>query len=331
MIRAGAAYGNIPRDMIASGSTSQYVLASTDAEQERLIRQAARLGPYTERLFRDAGIGPGQRILDIGSGVGDVAMLAARLVGPSGEIVGVERDVRSIARARARVAEAGLDNVTFMQSDVSQVTSGAPFDAVVGRCILQFLPDAAAVMRSLSRLVRPGGVLAFHEPTWSPLLLLTAQLPLWSACASLIRKTFQCSGANPDMELVLFRAFEEAGLAAPNMWMEIPMGGDSFFAGWVYDLLCSVRPQMQQLPRSVLWKASPACSHDGTVTGSVPSLPSLEPCSFHMLRSRKRRFRFVQRMVESFSPICTGMLRKQSCLLTEAVSTKRVGQSRLTD
>jgi hypothetical protein len=48
------------------------------------------------------------------------------------------------------------------------------------------------------------------------------------------------------MELVLFRAFEEAGLPAPNMWMEIPMGSDSFFARWVFDLLCSVRPQMQQ-------------------------------------------------------------------------------------
>ena len=119
-------HGNIPRDMIASGPTSQYVLGSTDAEQERLIRQAARLGPYTERLFRDAGMGPGQRVLDIGSGVGDVAMLAARLVGPSGEVVGVERDVRSIARARARVAEGGLHNVTFMQSDVSQVTSVRP-------------------------------------------------------------------------------------------------------------------------------------------------------------------------------------------------------------
>src|SRR5215467_15846591 len=119
-------HGNIPRNMTASSSTSQYVLGSTDAEQERLIRQAARLDPYTERLFREAGMGPGQRILDIGSGVGDVAMLAARLVGPSGEIVGVERDARSIARARARVAEAGLHNVTFMQSDVSQVTSVRP-------------------------------------------------------------------------------------------------------------------------------------------------------------------------------------------------------------
>lgn len=48
------------------------------------------------------------------------------------------------------------------------------------------------------------------------------------------------------MELVLFRAFEEAGLLAPNMWMEMPMGSDPFFAGWVNELLCSVRPQMQQ-------------------------------------------------------------------------------------
>src|SRR5216683_3954206 len=109
--------------MTTSNPAAQYALGSTDAEHERLIWQAARLAPLTERFFREAGIGPGQRVLDIGSGVGDVAMLAAKLVGPSGEVVGVERDARSIARARARVAEAGLHNVTFTQSDVSQIPS----------------------------------------------------------------------------------------------------------------------------------------------------------------------------------------------------------------
>src|SRR6266481_4888988 len=103
--------------MITNGSASPYALGSTDAEHERLIRQAAGLAPLTERLFREAGIGPGQRVLDIGSGVGDVAVLAARLVGPSGEVMGVERDSRSIARARARVAKAGVHNVSFIQSD----------------------------------------------------------------------------------------------------------------------------------------------------------------------------------------------------------------------
>ena len=72
-----------------SDPTVQYSLGNTDAEHERLIRQAARLAPLTERLFREAGIGAGQRVLDVGSGVGDVAMLAGRLVGPSGEVVGV--------------------------------------------------------------------------------------------------------------------------------------------------------------------------------------------------------------------------------------------------
>ena len=59
----------------------QYALGGSDAEHERLIRQAARLAPYTERLFRDAGIGPKQRVLDLGSGAGDVAIPAARLPG----------------------------------------------------------------------------------------------------------------------------------------------------------------------------------------------------------------------------------------------------------
>ncbi len=65
-------------DMTMTSPTSTYVLGSTDAEHERLIRQAAILDPFTARFFRDAGIGPGQRVLDIGSGLGDVTMLAAR-------------------------------------------------------------------------------------------------------------------------------------------------------------------------------------------------------------------------------------------------------------
>ena len=73
-------------------SNGEYALGYTNSEHERLIRQAMRIAPYTERLFREAGISPGQRVLDLGSGVGDVSMLLARIVGPSGEVVGIERD-----------------------------------------------------------------------------------------------------------------------------------------------------------------------------------------------------------------------------------------------
>src|SRR6516225_11892444 len=100
-------------------TTNEYALGYNDAEHERLIRQAAIVAPITERLFREAGIGPGQRVLDLGSGMGDVAMAAARAVGPTGEVVGFERDAKSIARARARVAAAGFSNVRFVSADVS--------------------------------------------------------------------------------------------------------------------------------------------------------------------------------------------------------------------
>ena len=66
-----------------SRTGASYVLGGTGREHERLSRQARIFNPFTERLFRNAGISRGQRVLDIGSGVGDVAMLVAELVGRS--------------------------------------------------------------------------------------------------------------------------------------------------------------------------------------------------------------------------------------------------------
>jgi SAM-dependent methyltransferase len=232
--------------MTTASPGSAYVLGTTEAEHERLMRQAARVDPFTERLFRDAGIGPGQRVLDVGSGVGDVAMLAARLVGSSGEVVGVERDAGTIAKARARVTGAGLRNVTFLQADATHLPSGQAFDAAVGRFILQFLPNPTAVVRSLAAVVRPSGVLAFHEVAWTQSLQLLAHLPLTFACASLVREAIRRSGAMPDMELILYRAFVDAGLPPPTMRVEVPIGVDADSTRWIHDLFCTVRPQLAQ-------------------------------------------------------------------------------------
>ena len=90
MVESGA-------NITVNNPTSPYALGSTDSEHERLIRQAARLAPCTERFLREAGISTGQRVLDLGSGVGDVAMLAARLVGPSGEVVSAKLEVNKPA------------------------------------------------------------------------------------------------------------------------------------------------------------------------------------------------------------------------------------------
>jgi ubiquinone/menaquinone biosynthesis C-methylase UbiE len=222
--------------------TTQYALESADAEQERLIRQAAWLAPYTERFFREVGIGPGQRVLDLGSGVGDVALLLGRLVGAAGEVVGIERDARSIARAAARASEAGLRQVSFTQGDVSQIPGGKPFDAAVGRYILMFLPNPAAVLRSLSELVRPGGALAFQEASFTNFLECAASLNLWALGGALAQETFRRSGTITDMEPVLPRIFREAGLNVMSTKTEIISGAEEWLAG----ILQSLLPQMKQ-------------------------------------------------------------------------------------
>jgi 2-polyprenyl-3-methyl-5-hydroxy-6-metoxy-1,4-benzoquinol methylase len=233
-------------DMTTKRPAADYALGYTDAEQERLIRQAALIAPYTERLFREAGIIPGHRVLDLGSGMGDVSMLVAQLVGDSGEVVGIERDATSIERAQARVAAAGLRNVSFLNTDVNKIAIDRPFDAVVGRFILMFLPDPVSVLRSVSRLVRPGGVIAFQEPSWIPMLALGDRLPLWSCVLRSIHETILRSGANPEMGLALYPIFQEIGLPAPKMHLEIPLGSDVDFLRVISDLVCSLRPLSEQ-------------------------------------------------------------------------------------
>jgi ubiquinone/menaquinone biosynthesis C-methylase UbiE len=229
-------------DVTSTQSTTGYALGYTDAEQERLVRQAAKIAPIAERLLREAGIEPGFRVLDLGSGLGDVSMLVARLVGPSGEVIGIERDARSIARAKARVAAAGLRNVNFLNSDVNNISADEPFDAAVGRFILMYLPDPVSVLRSVVHLVRPGGVVAFQEPSWTAMFAVGAGLPLWSRVRHLIHEILLRSGANPEMGLALYRVFQEAGLPAPKMHLEMPLGSDADFIRLTSDLLCSLRP-----------------------------------------------------------------------------------------
>ena len=230
---------------------SDYLLGSSDAEHERLIRQATLLAPFTERFFRQAGIRSGQSVLDLGSGVGDVAMLVSNLVGRSGEVVGIERDERSLAVARARAKKTGRDNISFVQSDINAVPFNKSFDAVVGRFILQFVPNPADVLRSVARLLKPGGIVAFQEPSFAAFLHLGPQLPLWTAAVTLICQSGRRAGVNVEMGFALYRVFQEAGLPAPRMYMDMPLGSDRDFTGWVYDLIRTLLPRIQEFNLSM--------------------------------------------------------------------------------
>jgi SAM-dependent methyltransferase len=223
--------------------TIAYPLGATDFEHERLVRQAAWVAPHTERLFRRAGIGPGQRVLELGSGVGDVALIVGRLVGNTGEVVGVDREAGSLARASERMRELGLTWVRFVQKDVVELPADEPFDAGVGRYILMYMKNPAAILRDVARLVRPGGVIAFLDTSFQSFLDDCQDLPLWRDASRVLTEAFWRNGTDTEMGRHLSAAFVGAGLPEPESEVYTLTGSER----WMSDCLISLQPQIDSL------------------------------------------------------------------------------------
>jgi SAM-dependent methyltransferase len=229
-------------------STSQYAFADRALEQRRLASQAELFDPLTERVFRTAGLGNGMRVLDLGSGAGDVAILAARLVGREGEVVGVERDPEAVASATVRVTQAGLSNVRFIQGDAQTLDGVADgFDAAVGRLILMYLPDPAAALRRAAGLVRPGGLVCFHEGDmaydWA-----APMTPLWTQIRALFMPTLEQGNVSSRMGLSLYPTFVAAGLPPPELRLECALGGGDRAFAWAWaNVMRGLVPLMERL------------------------------------------------------------------------------------
>ena len=122
--------GQVAQTIGVSGASDSeaYVLGHSEVELKRLAFQAELVEPITRRLLVEAGVTSGMRVLDVGTGRGDVAFLVADLVGASGAVVGVDRAGEAIAVARGRAERAALANVSFVQGDPTDVPSAAPFE-----------------------------------------------------------------------------------------------------------------------------------------------------------------------------------------------------------
>ncbi|BEP16642.1 hypothetical protein acdb102_49530 [Acidothermaceae bacterium B102] len=200
------------------------MLGHSAGELRRLEVQAALVDPMTRSFLAAGGIGPGQRVLDVGSGGGHVAFVAAELVGPNGSVVGVDKAQGAVDAANAEAAHRRLTQVSFRQGDPTRLPEDQPFDAVIGRYVLQFQAEPAAFLAALLPVVRRGGPVVFHELDWGglrsfPPSALHDQACLWAEEA--IRR----SGAKTDMGRRLRATFVEAGLPEPTLRMEAVIGG----------------------------------------------------------------------------------------------------------
>jgi SAM-dependent methyltransferase len=151
------------------------------------------------------------RVLDLGCGAGDVAFVAADLVGADGHVVGIDRSPQALARARLRAGQRGLAQVRFVEGDVYDPAPGGPFDAIVGRLVLMYVPDPAAVLRRQATVLCPGGLVVPVE-----LDIFTARslpaTPLASQATAWVVDAFAKGGIQPSLGPRLWAILQEAGL-----------------------------------------------------------------------------------------------------------------------
>ena len=223
----------------------EYSLGHSAAEQERLQRQADYLRGITESIWRTAGITPGLRVLDVGCGVGDTTFLAADLVGPGGSVIGMDRSSDALVTARRRAETDGRTNVLFVQGELgSPIPGQGPFDAVVGRYVLVHQQDIAAALRSLGALVRPAGLVAFHEVELDLRFVSDPSSDFAHRVYFWLREACRLGGMQLHAVSQMPRYFYEAGFGWPETEIHplVGCGPESFGPGYVVSTLSSIAP-----------------------------------------------------------------------------------------
>jgi len=233
-------------DLTQSGKEMIYILRHSQDEIRRLIDQAAILRPTTERLLRSTGIEQGMRVLDLGCGAGDVSMLAGKLVGPTGSVVGIDPNADVLAVARARAQADGLTHVTFTEASVGTFSELRPFDLVVARYVLCYQVDPVAFLRAAARFATPRGTLALHEFIVDRSVQSRPRVALWQQTIDRVLTTFRGAAPSWDAAGRLIEHFSRAGLPQPAVFSEIPVGGgvDAPHYAWAAGVTRTLLPRM---------------------------------------------------------------------------------------
>lgn len=231
-----------------SDSRVEYALGHSSRELDRLSFQGTVFAPYTRQLFAEAGLTTGMRVLDVGSGSGDVSFLAAELVGPQGFVLGVDRSPAAVERAKTRAIRRNLTNVAFELGDPASMHFDTPFDAIVGRFVLMYQDDPAQSLGKMIRYLRKGGIVAFQEVDSTACRSWPA-VPVFDEAARWLAEGLRSSGARPELGLEMHALFVDCGLPAPTMRMDALVSGEGDSP--VYTLLAeavrSLTPTLEKM------------------------------------------------------------------------------------
>ncbi|MFJ5259880.1 class I SAM-dependent methyltransferase [Streptomyces sp. NPDC088387] len=223
-----------------------YVMGTTSGEADRLSVQGALYARHTEHLLRLAGLSEGMSVLDVGCGTGEVSVAAARIVGPTGSVVGVDMDPGVLDIARGNIADASLTNVSFEQGELAALELTGVFDAVVGRLIMMHLADPVGVVTGLTRLVRPGGLVTFQDFNTSRTRAIP-DVPLVNESREWMCAALRAGGRDPDMGGRLAQVLRQSGLVDAGVATAVPTGDASSTAMTLFaQTLTSLLPLVER-------------------------------------------------------------------------------------
>ena len=202
------------------GPTSE-ALGYSD-EERRSAPEGADLGLGCGNPQAIAELKPGERVLDLGSGAGFDAFLAARQVGETGSVIGVDMTAPMIAKARANIGKTDLRNVEFRLGEIEHLpVADASVDVIMSNCVINLSTDKASVFREAYRVLAPGGRVAIAD------IVATREIP--DAIRNDLKAYAGCvSGAAllEDVEALLRAAgFQDVGI-------EINSNSASLVEGW---------------------------------------------------------------------------------------------------
>lgn len=227
-----------------------------------------RFVPVVEAVIARAELKPGERVLDLGTGTGSVAVHAAAVVGPDGSVIGNDISSDMLLLAKRRVTDLGLKNVEFREGPAEAIPAeDSTFDAVLASLSLMYVVDRAAAAREIARVLRPGGRLV--AAVWAA--AEECDIVRFQQTAGSFAPTPPVPGVRPGALAdtgAFLSQLSRAGIQAQVEQQQLGFDFDDFESAWevlagvtTAQLAREIQEEAKKAVRNLMWKGTDGPRH----------------------------------------------------------------------